>query len=113
MAGGDLTTALLRRVSRSFYLSVAVLPKAVRPTIGLAYLLARASDTIADTRLIDRAARIGHLERLRAALDDGGGSAAAVAGATAGSQTLASDRSCRRLRWPIGSTTTRSVTPMP
>jgi farnesyl-diphosphate farnesyltransferase len=93
VADGDLTTALLRRVSRSFYLSVAVLPKAMRPTIGLAYLLARASDTIADTRLIDRAARIGHLERLRAALDDGGGSVAAVAGATAGSQTLASERS--------------------
>jgi farnesyl-diphosphate farnesyltransferase len=93
VAGGELTTALLRRVSRSFYLSVAVLPKAVRPTIGLAYLLARASDTIADTRLIERAARIGHLERLRAALDDGGGSVAAVAGATAGSQTLASERS--------------------
>ena len=54
MAGADLTTALLRRVSRSFYLSLAVLPPAVRPTIGLAYLLARASDTIADTRLIDR-----------------------------------------------------------
>ncbi|MGH7385244.1 MAG: squalene/phytoene synthase family protein, partial [Candidatus Rokuibacteriota bacterium] len=47
MPGRDLTTALLRRVSRSFYLSLAVLPRAVRPTIGLAYLFARASDTIA------------------------------------------------------------------
>ncbi|HET9924737.1 MAG TPA: squalene/phytoene synthase family protein, partial [Methylomirabilota bacterium] len=71
MAGGDLTTALLRRVSRSFYLSLAVLPRAVRPTIGLAYLFARAADTIADTRLIDRASRIGHLETLRAALEGG------------------------------------------
>ena len=92
VAGGDLTTALLRRVSRSFYLSVAVLPRAVRPTIGLAYLLARASDTIADTRLIDRAARIGHLEGLRGAFADDGGSVAAVVGATAPSQALASER---------------------
>ena len=38
MPGSDLTAALLRRVSRSFYLSLAVLPGSVRPTIGLAYL---------------------------------------------------------------------------
>ena len=30
-------------------------PRAVRPTVGLAYLFARAADTIADTRLIDAA----------------------------------------------------------
>ena len=66
MAGGDLTSALLKRVSRSFYLSLAVLPSAVRPTIGLAYLLARAADTIADTRLIERHARITHLDAFRA-----------------------------------------------
>ncbi|OGK85971.1 MAG: farnesyl-diphosphate farnesyltransferase [Candidatus Rokubacteria bacterium GWC2_70_16] len=69
MAGGDLTSALLKRVSRSFYLSVAVLPPGVRPTIGLAYLLARAADTIADSRLIARRARITHLRALRAELD--------------------------------------------
>jgi len=91
VAGGDLTTAVLRRVSRSFYLSLAVLPKAVRPTIGLAYLLARATDTIADTRLIDRASRITHLETLRAALE-AGGSVAALAGATSAPQSLASER---------------------
>jgi farnesyl-diphosphate farnesyltransferase len=68
VAGGDLTSALLKRVSRSFYLSLAVLPSAVRPTIGLAYLLARAADTIADTRLIERRARILHLEAFRAQL---------------------------------------------
>ena len=39
---------LLRQVSRSFYLSLRLLPGSVRPTIGLAYLLARASDSIAD-----------------------------------------------------------------
>jgi farnesyl-diphosphate farnesyltransferase len=88
--GSDLTTALLRRVSRSFYLSVAVLPRAVRPTIGLAYLFARASDTIADTRLIDRASRIAHLEALRTALADDGVSTAV--GATAAAQALPEER---------------------
>jgi farnesyl-diphosphate farnesyltransferase len=93
VAGGDLTTALLRRVSRSFYLSLAVLPRAVRPTIGLAYLFARASDTIADTRLIDRASRVAHLETLRAALAEADASSVrAVAGATAASQSLPSER---------------------
>ena len=70
MAGGDLTSALLKRVSRSFYLSLAVLPSAIRPVVGLAYLLARAADTVADTRLIDRPARIAHLLALRAELSD-------------------------------------------
>jgi farnesyl-diphosphate farnesyltransferase len=59
------SSALLRRVSRSFYLSLAVLPAAVRPAIGLAYLLARAADTIADTRLIARRDRLAHLAALR------------------------------------------------
>ena len=93
MAGGDLTTALLRRVSRSFYLSLAVLPRAVRPTIGLAYLFARAADTIADTRLIDRASRIGHLETLRAALEGGdAGQLVTVVDALAAPQPLRSER---------------------
>jgi len=47
----DLVGDLLRRVSRSFYLSLAILPRALREPLGLAYLLARASDTVADTRL--------------------------------------------------------------
>jgi farnesyl-diphosphate farnesyltransferase len=84
--GSDLTAALLRRVSRSFYLSLAVLPRAVRPTIGLAYLFARASDTIADTRLIDRASRIAHLEALRA--PQAGGAISTDVGATPATQAL-------------------------
>ena len=39
---------LLRGVSRSFYLSLRVLPNDLRHPVGLAYLLARAADTIAD-----------------------------------------------------------------
>ena len=40
---------ILRSVSRSFYLSLRFLPKAIRDPLSLAYLLARATDTIADT----------------------------------------------------------------
>ena len=67
-AAADLTGPLLKQVSRSFYLSLAVLPAGVRPPIGLAYLLARASDTVADTRVLPREARVGHLQALRAEL---------------------------------------------
>lgn len=39
---------ILRSASRSFYLSLRFLPKALRDPLSLAYLLARATDTIAD-----------------------------------------------------------------
>jgi farnesyl-diphosphate farnesyltransferase len=63
----ELVGDLLRRVSRSFYLSLAILPRSLREPIGLAYLLARASDTVADTRLLPRDERLRHLATLRAA----------------------------------------------
>ena len=40
---------ILRAVSRSFYLSLRILPGSLRDPLSLAYLLARATDTIADT----------------------------------------------------------------
>jgi farnesyl-diphosphate farnesyltransferase len=46
-------------------LTLRILPRAVRPQIGLAYLLARATDTIADTELVPPAERLEHLRRLR------------------------------------------------
>src|SRR6266404_807077 len=45
----NLRGPILRRVSRSFYLSILFLPKKLRDPVALGYLLARASDTIADT----------------------------------------------------------------
>lgn len=60
-----LLTELLRDVSRSFYLTLRVLPKPVRPQIGLAYLLARATDTLADTELLPVADRLHALQALR------------------------------------------------
>lgn len=41
---------LLKRVSRSFYLSVRLLPAPMRRGVCLGYLLARASDTLADAQ---------------------------------------------------------------
>ena len=59
------TENLLRATSRSFYLTLRVLPAAVRPQIGLAYLLARTTDTIADTEILPVAARLAALNQLR------------------------------------------------
>lgn len=55
---------LLRSVSRSFYLTIRFLPRALREPVGLAYLLARATDTIADTAEIPAAIRLATLEKL-------------------------------------------------
>ena len=57
----DLGGPLLASVSRSFYLSIRVLPKPLRAPIGLAYLLARASDTIADSAEVPVETRLRHL----------------------------------------------------
>jgi farnesyl-diphosphate farnesyltransferase len=57
-----LETSVLKGVSRSFYLSLRLLPAPMRGAASLAYLLARASDTIADTERIptrDRVAALG------------------------------------------------------
>ncbi len=63
--GPALLGPLLRDVSRSFYLTLRVLPSAIRAQIGLAYLLARATDTIADTVVVPVEERLNALGRLR------------------------------------------------
>ncbi len=55
---------ILRSVSRSFYLSIRLLPKELRDPIALAYLLARATDTIADTSEISAELRAAELKKL-------------------------------------------------
>lgn len=60
-----LLSSLLRDVSRSFYLTLRVLPRRIRPQIGLAYLLARTTDTIADTGLVPLEQRLSALQSLR------------------------------------------------
>jgi farnesyl-diphosphate farnesyltransferase len=61
----ELLISLLRDVSRSFYLTMRMLPAPVRTQISLAYLLARTTDTIADTEIIDVPSRLEALAALR------------------------------------------------
>jgi farnesyl-diphosphate farnesyltransferase len=56
---------LLKDTSRSFYLTLRVLPGRIRTPIGLAYLLARTTDTIADTGLVALEQRLEALRQLR------------------------------------------------
>lgn len=53
---------LLKPVSRSFYISIRLLPKALREPVALGYLLARTSDTIADGNAVDVEKRIELLD---------------------------------------------------
>jgi farnesyl-diphosphate farnesyltransferase len=59
-----LQTAILRSVSRSFYLSIRLLPAQLRGPIALAYLLARTTDTVADTTGISVTVRTETLKML-------------------------------------------------
>lgn len=61
---------LLKRVSRSFYLSMRFLPAAMREPVSLGYLLARASDTLADTAQVPVAVRVHCLEQFRASVPE-------------------------------------------
>jgi len=59
-----LRGSILARVSRSFYLSIRLLPKKLRDPVSLGYLLARASDTIADTTELPLDLRMENLRLL-------------------------------------------------
>jgi farnesyl-diphosphate farnesyltransferase len=65
------TDKLLKQVSRSFYLSLRLLPAPMRGPAALAYLLARASDTLADSATAPAAMRIDCLDRFSACLNQG------------------------------------------
>ena len=60
---------ILRRTSRSFDLTIRLLPRAVRGEVALAYLLARATDTLADTSSASPERRLALLRAARASLD--------------------------------------------
>ena len=61
----ELLRDLLKQVSRLFYTTLVVVPEDVRDQVSLAYLFARAADTIADTELIDRPRRLDFLGQLK------------------------------------------------
>lgn len=72
-ADKKLLNDLLKQTSRSFYLTLRVLPQAIRPQISLAYLLARTTDTIADTEIIPVKQRLLALQKLRDRILEAGG----------------------------------------
>jgi farnesyl-diphosphate farnesyltransferase len=57
-----LDAEILRSVSRSFYLSIRFLPAQLREPIALAYMLARTTDTVADTTQISGSVRMETLK---------------------------------------------------
>ncbi len=59
---------VLRSVSRSFYLSIRLLPRRLRDPVALAYLLARATDAIADTVEVPAKIRAEELRNLANAI---------------------------------------------
>lgn len=83
----DLLRDILPDVSRSFALSLRVLPGSLRRPFEVTYLVARAADTIADTRALAPAARLAALHALRGAL--GTGAAPSLGGPTTGGHTAA------------------------
>ena len=60
-----ILTTLLKGVSRAFYLSIRVLPAGMREPVAVAYLLARAADTISDTPTLSHAQRLVRLREFR------------------------------------------------
>ena len=82
---------LLRDVSRSFYTTLRVLPRSIHSHIGLAYLLARTTDTIADTDLLPVGQRLEALDRLRRRIT-GTETAGIDLGELAGKQSSAAER---------------------
>lgn len=63
---------LLAAVSRSFYLTIRVLPPSLRHPVGLAYLLARMSDTVADSANASTEIRLQLLQEMAGALRGSG-----------------------------------------
>src|SRR5947209_17136149 len=64
-ASNEVLNSLLKDVSRSFYKTLRILPGKIRSQIGLAYLLARTTDTVADTNLLPVDRRLEALKQLR------------------------------------------------
>jgi farnesyl-diphosphate farnesyltransferase len=60
---------VLKSVSRSFYLSLRALPQPMRPATSTGYLLARASDTLADTAAVPVDDRLELLDAFAAKID--------------------------------------------
>ena len=89
-----MLTELLKSVSRAFYLSMRVLPSTMREPVSIAYLLARAADTIADTASVSTEQRILQLRKFRSILtvEDGEDATAELSSELADLQPTGSER---------------------
>ena len=67
-----LLGSVLKGTSRAFYLTLRVLPGNLRTPVGLAYLLARTADTIADTKTTSAQDRLTALLDFRRQVDGPG-----------------------------------------
>lgn len=56
--------SILKQVSRSFYLSIRILPESMQTPVGIAYLLARAADSMTDSDQINPQVRANYLNEL-------------------------------------------------
>jgi farnesyl-diphosphate farnesyltransferase len=61
---------LLKQVARSFYLTLRVLPHSINAQLSIAYLLARAADTVADTQLVEARRRREALLQIRKSIQE-------------------------------------------
>ena len=68
MKATDVTGDLLKAVSRSFYLTIRFLPQEMRPAVALGYMLARATDTVADNASSSSELRVHVLQMMAAAI---------------------------------------------
>jgi len=89
---------VLKGVSRSFYLTLRLLPEPMRGAASLGYLLARTSDTLADTAAVPAETRLACLERFGQAVA-GSADTSGLEGVPARS---ASSAEPSRLSWPTG-----------
>lgn len=65
----DVTGELLKSVSRSFYLTIRFLPRQMRPAVALGYMLARATDSVADAFDTPQEVKLRALQAMRCAID--------------------------------------------
>ena len=64
-----ILSRLLNRTSRTFALSIPVLPEPTRREVSVAYLLFRVADTLEDATLWDECKKVAALTRYRDLLD--------------------------------------------
>lgn len=100
--GCDLTGELLKAVSRSFYLTIYWLPAEMRPGVALGYMLARATDSVADTSTAEPERRAEVLRAMGRAISGEAGAdeatalTAILAGEMAAAQTTPAESTLLR-----------------